>query len=239
MVVDEHGKFLSQRREPLMATLATYLNDDHIRVERSSGGSYTIPLNPPQPGERVEVRLHGATRRGFETSSCANTWFSEALNTPCRLVESVPHEDPWRNEDPEAKSANTYFPDLYPILITSEESLEDLFPNSTITMDRFRPNLVVKGSQPFAEDEWEDIEIGGAILKLVKPCARCQVTTVNQTTGIQSGSEPLKTLGIQRRWNGKAVFGWNALVAHTGKIQTGDSVKIQTSHSQSILIGPK
>ena len=239
MLVDEEGKFLSQRREPLMATLTTHLNKDHIRVERPNGNPYTISLDPPQPGKRVEVRLHGAIRRGYETSSCANTWFSEALNTPCRLVESVPQEDPWRNDEPEAESANTYFPDLYPVLITSEESLEHLFPSGGITMDRFRPNLVVKGSFPFAEDVWERIEIGDAELKLVKPCARCQITTVDQTTGLRSGTEPLKTLGIERRWDGKAVFGWNALVITSGRIHTGDSVNIRTTHANPILIGPK
>ena len=239
MLVDEEGKFLSQRRVPLMATLTTHLGDDHIRVERSKGSSCTIPLQQPLPGKRVDVRLHGSTRLACETSTSANTWFSETLNTTCRLVESVPHEDPWRNEEPEANSANTYFPDLYPILITNEKSLEDLFPHGNIPMDRFRPNLVVKDANAFAEDEWESIEIGNTQLKLVKPCARCQVTTVDQTTGVQSGTEPLKTLRERRRWHGKAVFGWNVLVQTSGRIQINDSINIRTTHAKSVFIGPK
>lgn len=222
-----------------MATLTTHMGDDHIRVDRPSGESFAVPLKSPSPGNRIEVRLHGATRRAFETSPSAHAWFSEAIKTPCRLVESVPYEDPWRNGDPEADAANTYFPDLYPILLTSEESLNNLFPNGDITMDRFRPNLVVQGSHAFAEDEWESIRIGDANLKLVKPCARCQVTTVDQTTGIHTGPEPLKTLGDRRRWQGKAVFGWNAIVKTTGRIQVGESLEIQTNHSKPALIGPK
>ncbi len=239
MIVDEEGKFLSQRREPRMATLTPRICGDHLQVDRPKGDSFHIPLEPPQPGERKEVRLHGAVRLAQESSRLANDWFSEALNQPCRLVESVPHEDPWRNTDPEAELANTYFPDLYPILITCTESLERLFPDGTISMDRFRPNLVLEGSQAFAEDEWESIKIGSAFLKLVKPCARCQVTTVDQETGVQSGPEPLKTLGLKRRWQGKAVFGWNALVSTPGTIESGDRVKIETRHDVNTLIGPK
>jgi uncharacterized protein YcbX len=87
------------------------------------------------------------------------------------------------------------FADGFPFLLISEASLQDLNErlDEPISMNRFRPNLVISGCEPFAEDSWDSIRIGTIAFRVVKPCDRCIVTTVEQTTGIRS-KEPLQTL---------------------------------------------
>jgi uncharacterized protein YcbX len=117
------------------------------------------------------------------------------------------------------------FADGFPFLMISEESLADLNRRlaDPLPMNRFRPNLVVAGGEPYAEDGWERIEIGGVRLRVVKPCARCLVTTTDQATG-ERGSEPLRTLATYRKVNGEVMFGQNVVHENAGHLRTGDIV---------------
>jgi uncharacterized protein YcbX len=95
-----------------------------------------------------------------------------------------------------------------------------------IPIDRFRPNLVVGGCEPHAEDGWRRIRVGGLELVLVKPCDRCAVTTVDQRTGEHTGGEPLRTLARYRRRDGAVWFGQNAVALGTGRLQVGARVEV-------------
>ena len=95
-----------------------------------------------------------------------------------------------------------------------------------ITMKRFRPNLVVKNTAPYQEDNWEAIKIGDCELQIVKPCSRCVLTTVNPETGKLSGREPLKTLAKYRKFNGEVVFGQNLVSRSSGKLEVGMKVEV-------------
>jgi uncharacterized protein YcbX len=122
---------------------------------------------------------------------------------------------------------HTGFADGYPILLTSEEGLQDLNSRleSPIPMNRFRPNLVVKGCDPFAEDTWNRIRIGDVKLAVVKPCARCEVTTIDKET-LERSKEPLKTLGKYRKHKLGAIFGQNVIPLNEGRIQLGMTVEV-------------
>jgi hypothetical protein len=119
------------------------------------------------------------------------------------------------------------FADGFPFLLISEESLGDL--NSRLAdplpMNRFRPNLVVTGGEPYAEDGWGSIEIGGVRLRVVKPCDRCLVTTTDQATG-ERGKEPLRTLATYRKVGNEVMFGQNVVHENTGRLRVGDVVTI-------------
>lgn len=135
-----------------------------------------------------------------------------------------------RNVNPEYAinpDDHTGFADGYPILIISEESLQDLNSrlDSPVPMNRFRPNLVVKGCEPFAEDTWKRIRIGGVEMALVKPCARCVVTTIDKETLVKS-KEPLKTLGNFRQHKLGAIFGVNVIPLDEGRLEVGMSVEV-------------
>jgi hypothetical protein len=120
------------------------------------------------------------------------------------------------------------FSDGFPFLLISEASLNDLnkrLPES-VAMMRFRPNLVVKNTEPFEEDFWKFIRIGDCELQVVKPCSRCVLTTVDPETGKFSGKEPLRTLATFRKENGKVLFGQNLLATKMGEMEVGMPVEI-------------
>jgi uncharacterized protein YcbX len=119
------------------------------------------------------------------------------------------------------------FADGFPFLLISDASLADLNQRleQPVPMNRFRPNLVVSGCEAFAEDGWQSIRIGSIGFRVVKPCDRCVITTVDQTQGIR-GKEPLLTLAQYRRWDGKIWFGQNLIHEQLGMLKVGDSVEI-------------
>jgi hypothetical protein len=120
------------------------------------------------------------------------------------------------------------FADGYAYLVVSEESLAALNARLAhlVPMNRFRPNIVVRGALPFAEDGWGEFTAGAATLRMAKPCGRCQVTTTDQSTGEVTGPEPLATLaGWRDSPEFGARFGMNAVTVRTGEIRVGDAVR--------------
>jgi uncharacterized protein len=117
------------------------------------------------------------------------------------------------------------FADGMPYLVIGQASLDELNTRLEIPvpMDRFRPNLVFTGGKAFEEDDWDKVKIGDAVFKITKPCARCVMTTVDQTTG-KKNKEPLKTLSTYRNVKGKVMFGQNMLLLEGEKIRVGDLV---------------
>jgi uncharacterized protein YcbX len=117
------------------------------------------------------------------------------------------------------------FADAYPLLLVGEGSLDDLNRRmeQPLPMNRFRPNLVVAGSGPFAEDGWKTIQVGSIVMDIVKPCDRCVTTTIDQATGI-AGKDPLRTLAQFRKWNGQVYFGQNVVHRTPGTVNRGDPV---------------
>ena len=100
-----------------------------------------------------------------------------------------------------------------------------------VPMNRFRPNLVVKGSEPFAEDTWKRVRIGRTVFHVVKPCARCPIPTIDQETGIRHSSEPTRTLSTfrqaRRGGKNKILFGQNLIAEQAGEtVRVGDEVEI-------------
>ena len=120
------------------------------------------------------------------------------------------------------------FADGFPFLLISEESLADLNRRlaDPLPMNRFRPNLVVAGGEPYAEDGWGRIEIGGVRLQVMKPCERCLVTTTDQATG-ERGKEPLRTLATYRKVGNDVLFGQNVVHENTGRLRVCDPVTIK------------
>jgi uncharacterized protein len=120
------------------------------------------------------------------------------------------------------------FADGFPLLLITQQSLDELNRRLTepLSMLRFRPNVVVHGAAvPHEEDSWRSIRLGSVPCDVVKPCARCAVTTIDQATGI-AGKEPLRTLAEYRRWDGKVWFGQNVVHRDTGMLRVGDEVEV-------------
>jgi len=120
--------------------------------------------------------------------------------------------------------------DAFPLLILSEGSLKELNRRleKALPVNRFRPNLLLSGYEPFAEDGWKEIRIGQIEFRVVKPCSRCATTTVDQSTA-EVSKEPLKTLSTFRKKDGEVYFGQNAIHRNPGTLSVGEAVEVLQS----------
>jgi uncharacterized protein YcbX len=226
MLVDREGRFLSQRELPRMALISARLQAQGL-VLQAPGNEDLSVWYPGAEAERVQVKVWNDRCLAQRVASLADAWLSDFLGQVCRLVympdESVRPLDP-RYAKPQDRTA---FTDGFPLLLISQASLDDL--NSRLAeplpMLRFRPNLVMEGCAPYAEDGWRRIRIGELTLRVVKPCSRCKITTVDPYTG-ESGSEPLKTLADYRRRGNEVYFGQNLLHDGPGELALGMPVEV-------------
>ena len=228
LVVDPQGLAVTQRDAAGLALVVPELAEGHLDLTAPGMDALSLPV-------RADGAILPATVwddsgiKAIDQGEEAAAWFSTYLKTPVRLVYMP--QDGVRKVDPRhAIRADDHvsFADGYPILIASQESLDDLNARleTPLPMNRFRPNLVVQGCQPFEEDRWQRIRIGAVELALIKPCARCEVTTHDQETGARS-KEPLATLATFRRVNGnKVMFGMNVIPLNEGRLRVGDPVEI-------------
>lgn len=233
MLVDDDGVFLSQRAHPALARVRLHLEEDRIRCRRPGAADLELPLRPDAPtedGDRVEVQVWSDRLTARLGPEPAHAWFSDHLGFRCRLV-GMP-DDARRQVDPVfARPGEVVsFADGFPFLLVEQASLDDLNDRlaEPVPMDRFRPNLVVAGTEPLAADGWRRLRAGEVVFRVAKPCARCVVTTVDQETGRKGGeaAEPLRTLATYRRTDHGVVFGQNLVHETRGVVRVGDPVEV-------------
>ncbi|HEY5940229.1 MAG TPA: MOSC N-terminal beta barrel domain-containing protein [Gemmatimonadales bacterium] len=223
MVVDEGGNFLSQRSHPRLALVVPSISDGTLQVDAPGMPPLQTPLHP-KGSVTTSVTVWDDTCPATWVGERAAEWFSEFLGTPCSLVHMA--DDVVRPANPAfALGVRVGFADAFPFLLISEESLADLNRRlaDPLPMNRFRPNLVVVGAEPYGEDGWGRIDIGGVRFQIVKPCERCLVTTTDQATG-ERGKEPLRTLATYRKVGNDLMFGQNVVHENTGRLRVGDEV---------------
>ena len=226
MLVDEGGGFMSQRRHPRMALISTRVTPDRLVVSAPGMPDMEVPLEGEHE-EPIDVEVWGDAQRGEPVGGNADLWFGRFLGTRCRLVRK-PEDDVRPVDSAYARSGDqTSFADAFPLLLISEASLEDLNGRleSPVPMNRFRPNLVVRGCGPYAEDSWDEIRVRGAAFRVAEACSRCAITTVDQGSG-ERGKEPLKTLATYRKSGSEVLFGWNLIHTSTGTVSVGDPVEV-------------
>lgn len=204
MLTTPDGMFFTQREFPQMATVEVGVGDD-LYVTAAGFGTLEIPLEP-ETGLKQQVTIWDSVCEGEVYSSVVNEWFSDVIGEPCQLVymgDSRRDISERFNHGGEIVS----FADGYPLLVIGEASLADLNEKLLradkdvrvpLSMNRFRPNIVVSGSHAFAEDRWDRIGVGDSVFRSTKPCARCVMTTIDQAKGEFDGKEPLKTLASYR-----------------------------------------
>jgi uncharacterized protein len=227
MVVNPSGEFLSQRTHPRLALIVPEIPGNMLRVTAPEMPALELPLHPKDT-VRSRVVVWGDMCSATWLGEGPAGWFSEFLDCACSLVHMS--ESVVRPADPVFAPPNTRvsFADGFPFLLISEESLADLNRRMAepLPMNRFRPNLVVAGGEPYVEDGWSAISIGGIGMRVVKPCGRCVVTTTDQDTG-NRGKEPLRTLATYRRQGGEVMFGQNVLHEGPGTLRVGDAVQVR------------
>ena len=228
MIVDTDGIALTQRDFHDLCFVEPILSSDTLSLK--APGMNDLNVDTADLGQNpIHVEVWDDACLGLDCGSDAAGWFSEYLHTACRLVRIDQTFVRPIDRNYSIRDEHVSFTDGFPMLLISEASLADLNSrlNQPITMNRFRPNMVVEGCAPFDEDRWKKIDVGGLTFEVVKPCARCVVTTIDPTTG-KSGDEPLRTLATFRKTaEGKVMFGQNVIhVQKSGTIRIGDQVTI-------------
>lgn len=248
MLIDENGKFLTQREHPKMAKLQPQFHGNIKIVTDEKIDNLRFPYDFSEWteygfGKEIEVQIWRSKCKALLANEEINNWFSKVLETNCRLVQMPSGTRRQINEDFNRGDEVVSFADGYPYLLIGENSLEKLNEklDKKIPMNRFRPNLVVKDSEAFVEDNWKKIKIGETTFRITKPCARCVITTIDQETGISDVIEPLKTLANFRKAKdvfpdkfenlglekNSVLFGQNLVAENFGKtIRVGDVVEI-------------
>lgn len=219
MVVDRAGRFVTQRELPRLALVETAANSEALTLSVPHVAPLVVPTDSALGSPR-DVVVWRSEVRGIDMGDAAADWLSAWLGADVRLVRfDRSSVRPCNPEFAGDSGAHTLFSDGYPILVIGEASLADLNERlaargqPALPMNRFRPNLVLQGLPPYAEDHLDTIAVGETVLKCVKPCVRCQVTTTDQDLA-RVGLEPLRTLGEYRlnERMGGVTFGMNAIV---------------------------
>ena len=226
MVVNAEGKMITQRQHATLCLVNVSLHASGILLQTGDMPTLNVAI-PAQQQKNLRVRVWEDEVQAQDAGDAAAAWFSQFLGQPCRLVYFP--DDEFRQVDlTYAKSGDrTAFSDGFPLLLISQPSLDDLNQRlvSPIPMQRFRPNLVVSGCDAFAEDGWKRIRIGEISFRLVKPCSRCVIPSIDIETA-QKSDEPTRTLASYRRRDNKIFFGQNVIAEHTGRIEVGMPVEI-------------
>jgi uncharacterized protein YcbX len=219
LVVDERGRFVTQRDTPRLATLETAIEHESLRL--SCGDFSTdVPLEPRGPD--VQVGVWGRRLVAQHVAS-ADDFLAATLGRRLRLVYAGPETAPFKAGS--ASAYRTAFADRYPLLVVGQGSLDDLNARlaTPVPMARFRPNLVFDGGAPFVEDHWRDVDVGATQIRHVQACGRCVVVSTDQRSGTR-GKEPLATLATYRKEGNEVLFGMNAVPRRPGTIDVGDVV---------------
>lgn len=225
MLVDEEGRFLSQRTLPKLAQVETVLDETHLTLA-FGGGFFKISrgLSTPRP-RKVQIWDHQI--EAHEEPRLYSDALSQFLGLPCRLVRYLPKARPLSSLT-EAFNPETRFTDRNPVQIANLQSLADLNLRlaEPVPMGRFRANIVFEGREAFEEDQWSRVKIGSVIFSQPKKCARCKIITLDEKTGENRGPEPLKTLSTYRREGSKVNFGVLWVHEGPGTVSIGDQVEI-------------
>ncbi len=232
MFVSDTGRFITQRECPGLARIDAVVNGGELSLRSHGHPELRCPVQADGPRREVTVwRDHCLAQ---VSAVDTRDWLESVTGARGQLVRSLPGDERTSAREFTGEAvAPDRFADAFALLLTNEASLQDLNSrlDRPLPMARFRPNLVLQGLEPYAEDEINRIRIGDVELRVVKPCTRCIVTTTDQSTGQRDGEEPLRTLR-QYRWLASlsgVAFGMNAIVVKgEGKaLHVGDPVEIE------------
>lgn len=225
MIVDDAGQFITQRTHPRLARVL--VDVVAFGLQLGIAGEPPCPVEPVEDAPSMQVTIWEDDVEAVDAGEEPAAWLSRVLGTSCRLVYMP--ETTRRPVDPAYGAPHDVvsFADAYPVLLTTEASLAEVNGrlDQPVSMARFRPNIVLNGAIPFEEDAWRVVRIGEVRFRLVKPCARCAIVTLDVAAG-EFRKEPLHTLATYRRRDGKVYFGQNGIPDGIGRIRVGDTVEV-------------
>ncbi|MFN7024115.1 MAG: MOSC domain-containing protein [Pseudorhizobium sp.] len=234
MLVEADGSFITQRNLPLLAKLEVTPGDRISRI--AFGDEDEIEVSHPPSDRRMDVVVWTSPVSAAVADEATNAKLSSWMGRDVRLVFFDAHSHRDASAEWAGDGTPVTFADGYQILVTTTASLAALNADmaahgeAMVGMERFRPNIVLEADQAWAEDGWTSIEIGSVVLDFVKPCARCIMTTQDQTSGSREVASPMPAMGRIRMSADRRVpgplFGWNAVPRTTGRVSLGDAVRV-------------
>jgi len=222
LIIDQTGSFLTQRQFPKLANVIQTIENNNLHISANNKTPITIPLNNTVSKQNITLaKIWDDTVEAVSISAEANEWFSSYLGKNVQLVRQS-------GTRMSKKKDTLSFVDSYPVHLCSEDSLAELNHRLDIPveMERFRPNIVIRGNLPFQEDEWNTINIGSSQFKVAKACPRCVIITIDRKTE-KSGVEPLKTLASYRKKDSKVLFGQYLSLITANEIHVGDKLIVK------------
>ena len=253
-LIDESGHKITAREvQQLLRFRSEVLGEHTIRISDRDGSSILVAA--PVGVDRVPV---SHSRQGYAALAAAgvNEWLTDRIGMLVRLVwQEDPRVRTLAEDEGGMRGEHLSLADAGPLLLASEASMAQL--NAWITADadlpdppdldpadlstgtgvsegldivRFRPNVVIDGDEPFAEDVWPTLRIGNLKFRTTMVCDRCVMTTIDPIT-LAGGKEPIRTLARYRRWDGKTWFGTRLVPLGTGTISVGDAVEPESAHA--------
>ncbi|GAA4884888.1 MOSC domain-containing protein [Actinomycetospora straminea] len=228
MVVAPDGRFKTQRRHPLLATIRPHLDGSTLTLAAEGRAPCTVEVADDGPRRRVEIfgKEHPALDQGDEAAA----WLSDVLGVESRLVGVTPeHRRPTDGLVPGLSG----WADSGSLLLLSRAAADDLSDRAAersgepVPLERFRANVVLTGCPAHAEDHLDRVLLGSARLAFSKQAVRCAVVTVDQQTGARVGPEPLETLATYRLEDQGVVFGAKYTVLEPGEVAVGDELQVE------------
>lgn len=234
MLVSPDGQFVTQRELPALASLVVTPLAEGYRLSVEGRGA--VEARFAAGGPRKDVAVWRSIVSGARADASVDAALTEWFGQPLALVLFDGDSRRLASADWSGPDTPVSFADGYPVLITTTASLaalnEDMAAHGegVVGMDRFRPNIVIDGSDPWEEDGWAALDIGGLRFDLVKPCARCIMTTQDQRNGSREGASPMAAMGRIRMSADRRVpgplFGWNAVPRGSGQLSVGAGVRL-------------
>ena len=228
MLVDPAGRFISQREHAGLALWSAALEEDELQLRHRNGPTLRVPDARAEAGPPVTVTVWDDTFTARQVPTVTPAELSKTLGIDCRLVYMS--RDSHRAVDPRYAPADqeVSFADGFPYLVTNTASLAELNRRfgKELSMLRFRPNIVIAHDTAFAEDHWQELQLGaGTRLRTPKPCARCVVVTIDPQTCAKDPTV-LAELAKFRQQGRKILFGVNAyLLTPPAILRVGDAVQ--------------
>lgn len=227
MVIDDRGRFITQRQLPAMSRLAAALTDTGVRIIDLDDNSQSIDVHQPSGGQDYLVTVWSDQCIALDAGDEAAEWLTCRLGKDLRLC--FMDENTHRQVDTQYAEAGirVSFADGFPFLLCSDASAAILSGSlgRSLDMRRFRPNIVVSGADAFAEDSWRQIRIANIEFEIVKPCSRCAIPTINLDSGLRE-PDVFKVLRAERQRDGEVFFGQNLIHRGDGEIAVGQRVEI-------------
>lgn len=223
MLIDEENQFITQREHPRLSQFYPKIKEDKIEISHhDSTHEFLIDESLNEP---IFSKVWDDDSKVVEVNKASSKWISKELGFSCKLVKIINKGDRKHNSSRLNQTLDVSLADGYPYLLIGSESLDQLNERlkEKITMQRFRPNIVISTVVAHEEDFFDTFQIGDVKFKSAKPCGRCVMVNNDPKTGIVL-KEPLKTLSTYRTSNNNVFFGTNIFCLNEGKIAVGDDL---------------